>query len=74
MTIDNNIQLSEKQTLVLKLLSEGMNISEIASQMKVSRRMIDVHIHAIKKALNAKTREEAVAIGLTQHHIAGCKH
>ncbi len=61
--------LSDKQVFVLQSLAHGLNIDDIAQEMQISRRMVDVHIHAIKAALKANTREQSVAIGIKKKII-----
>ncbi len=56
--------LNERQLRVITFLSEGMNISQIAEQLGISRRMVDVYIQQIKQALQARSREQAVAIAI----------
>lgn len=61
--------LNDRQIRVLQLLIEGNNISQIADELSLSRRMVDVYIHQIKAALGATTREQAVAIAIKRKLI-----
>ena len=64
-----SVQLSETEILVMQLLADGMRISQIADQLHVSTRMIDIHIKEVRLSLGAKTREQAVAIALAKGFI-----
>ncbi len=61
--------LNDRQIRVLQLLIEGNNIGQIADELSLSRRMVDVYIHQIKALLDATTREQAVAIAIKRKLI-----
>ncbi|MBW7883632.1 MAG: response regulator transcription factor [Caldilineaceae bacterium] len=72
--------LTERERDVLALMVTGMNNSEIAEQLVVSRSTVKYHVSNILSKLQATTRTEAVAYALQQslvdypkdkHTIAG---
>jgi DNA-binding NarL/FixJ family response regulator len=56
--------LSKRQRQVLKLLSEGLSIKQIADKLKVSVRMVNLHLAAIKTKLGTKTNAQSVSKGI----------
>ncbi len=52
--------LSERETEILRLLSEGMNYRSIATQLYLSPHTVKTHIKNIYKKLHVNTRAEAV--------------
>ena len=54
--------LTTRQLEVIKHLSQGKTITQISDLLNINTRTVDVHIHEIKKSLNAKTTVEAVLI------------
>ncbi len=56
-----SLQLTNKHQLVLQYLAEGKSIQQIATDLSMSRRMIDIYIMQAKDILNARTSPEAVA-------------
>jgi DNA-binding CsgD family transcriptional regulator/tetratricopeptide (TPR) repeat protein len=67
-TRDNPAGLTERQTDVIRLLSEGLTNAEIAARLVLSVRTVDTHVGAILNKLDAKTRRDAAvrakALGL----------
>ena len=57
----NAAHLTARQLEVLGLLSQGLQNTEIAERLVVSRRTVDHHVSAILRKLDAHTRGEAVA-------------
>ena len=55
--------LSKRQRQVLKLLSEGLSNKQIADRLKVSVRMVNLHLAAIKTKLGTKTNAQSVSKG-----------
>ena len=60
-TRDNPAGLTERQTDVIRLLSEGLTNAEIAASLVLSVRTVDTHVGAILNKLDAKTRRDAAA-------------
>lgn len=55
--------LSNRQRQVLGLLSEGLTGKQIAFQLGLSRRTVNMHIAAIKKKLGSQTNAQSVSRG-----------
>jgi DNA-binding CsgD family transcriptional regulator len=60
-TKENPAGLTGRQMDVLKLLTEGLSNSEIASKLYISSKTVDHHISAILSKLNLHSRTEAAA-------------
>lgn len=56
--------LTRKENEILQLMSEGMEILEIASKLSLSVETVRVHCKHINKKLNVKDRAQAVALAL----------
>lgn len=63
-----NIELTEREQEVLRLLSEGLTNKQIASVLHLSPNTIKHHIHNLLRKLNATTRTEAVNIAI-KHNL-----
>lgn len=57
-------QLTEREMDVLELLIEGLNNSQIAERLIVSRSTVKFHVSSILSKLNVSSRTEAVAIAV----------
>ncbi len=57
----NPAGLTERQLVVLELLSEGMTNAEIADRLVVSVRTVDHHVAAVLGKLGVRSRREAAA-------------
>ncbi len=55
-------RLTERQTLCLRLASEGLSSSQIGRRLKVSARTVDDHILFACRSLGVRTRVQAVAL------------
>jgi DNA-binding CsgD family transcriptional regulator len=55
--------LTGREVDILRLLQGPMNLSEIASQLYLSRNTVTTHAQAIYRKLGAVSRSEAVRIG-----------
>jgi len=61
--------LTDKERQCLELNAKGLRNKEIAHHLKRSEATIEFHLRNARKKLNAKTREHAVLIAVTQHLI-----
>lgn len=57
-------KLTEREQQILPLLSEGLNNSEIAERLEVSRSTIRFHVSNILAKLGATSRTQAVALAV----------
>lgn len=64
--------LTERELEVLKLLVKGLNNTEIAEQLVVSRSTARFHVSNILAKLNAISRAEAVGLAV-QHKLVSCE-
>jgi DNA-binding CsgD family transcriptional regulator len=55
--------LSQRQRQVLYLLAEGLTNKQIAYKLKLSQRMVNLHLAAIKTKLGTKTNAQSVSKG-----------
>jgi LuxR family transcriptional regulator, maltose regulon positive regulatory protein len=55
--------LTDREVDVLRLLQGPTNLSEIASQLYLSRNTVKTHANAVYRELGATSRSEAVSIG-----------
>lgn len=60
--------LTQRELEVLELMVKGLNNTEIADQLIVSRSTIKFHVSSILSKLNATSRTEAVALAV-QHNL-----
>jgi NarL family two-component system response regulator LiaR len=67
-TIEASNNLTERERTVLALMSRGLNNSEIARQLGVSRSTVKTHVSNILFKLGVDSRVEAVAFAV-QHHL-----
>ncbi len=65
-----NVKLSPRELETLHWLSSGLRNDRIADKMKIAAVTVNFHMLSIKKKLNAKTREHAVALAIKQNLIA----
>ena len=63
-------KLSPRQTEVLVCLATGKTIKQTSDELGISRQMIDTHLNAVKKKVNARTKEEALALSIKNKLIA----
>jgi len=61
--------LNDRHLTVMQSLAQGKNIEQIAGDLKMSRRMIDIYIMQAKERLSAKTSVEAVVKAMKSGYI-----
>ena len=57
-------RLSDRETEILRLLAEGLGISEIAGQLYISRSTAKTHVARIYQKLGAANRAQAIVIAM----------
>jgi len=62
--------LTEREHAVLALMVKGLDSSQIAEQLIISRSTVKFHVSNILSKLQATSRTEAVAVALQHHLIA----
>ncbi len=64
--INTNVNLTEKEKLVLKLVVKGETSKAIAIEICVSERTVKAHLTNIYRKLNVNSRSEAVAMAISK--------
>ncbi len=64
-----NIRLSPREKECLLWLAAGLRTSQIAEKIGIKPVTVDMHMRNARLRLNAKTREQALAIALIEGHI-----
>jgi two-component system, NarL family, response regulator YdfI len=62
--------LTSRELEVLEMLAEGMSNRAIAARLKIARNTVKFHVAAIFLKLGARTRTEAVTLGVRQGLIS----
>lgn len=62
--------LSKRQGEVLQLMAAGFQLSAIADKLGIAKSTVNLHLAQLKKKLNAKTKEQALAIAISNEWIA----
>ncbi len=62
--------LTSREVEVLEMLAEGMSNRAIAARLKIARNTVKFHVAAILLKLGARTRTEAVTLGLRRGLIS----
>ncbi len=63
-------QLTQRQHEILSMLASGLSNKEIAGNLHLSTRTVDMHVRNIYDRLNCRTRTEAVRIALNKGLVA----
>lgn len=53
--------LSDRQRMVVELVSQGMTNVQVAAKLGISHRTVESHVHNVKAALNLSTRAQLAA-------------
>jgi DNA-binding NarL/FixJ family response regulator len=61
-----SVSLTPRQLEVLGLIAQGATDNEIAVQLVISSQTVSVHVRAIRRALGARSRSQAVALAIQQ--------
>lgn len=61
--------LTDREILILKLLTKGLENDEISREIFVSIHTVKAHVSSIIKKLNAKNRTNAVYLALKNNII-----
>lgn len=67
----SKVALTPRQLEVLKRVAQGCTDKQIARELALSPRTVEMHVAAAMRALSAKTRAEAVHAASAQGHIEG---
>jgi DNA-binding NarL/FixJ family response regulator len=62
--------LTARELEILEMMAEGMSNRAIAARLKISRHTVKFHVGAILTKLGARTRAEAVTVGVRQGLLA----
>jgi len=61
--------LSDREREVLKLLADGLTIKEIASNLKLSTKTVDVHKYNLMRKLDIHDRAELIKFAIRENLI-----
>ncbi|WP_419421496.1 helix-turn-helix transcriptional regulator (plasmid) [Legionella sp. D16C41] len=64
---DTPVRISEQQAISLKYLSRGKTAKEIAREMGISYRTVEVYIAQLKEKLECDSSKELISIYLSKH-------
>lgn len=65
-----DLNLSEREHMVLRLMSDGLSNEQIAQQLVISRNTVRHHVHNILAKLEVANRTEAVSLAVRQHLVS----
>jgi DNA-binding NarL/FixJ family response regulator len=69
-TIDEGVQLTERQREVLQLLAEGKSMKEVGSVLNLTTRTVAFHKYRIMQVLHARSNAELVRYAIKKHVLA----
>lgn len=61
--------LSKRQTEILQLLAVGYQLGGISDKLGIADSTVNLHLAQLKKKLNVKTKEQALAMALTNRWV-----
>ena len=62
--------LTTREVEVLRLMARGQTNKQVAAQLKISEHTAKFHVSSVLSKLGARTRTEAVTIGMTRGLVA----
>ena len=62
--------LTKREVEVLRLMARGQTNKQVAAQLKISEHTAKFHVSSVLSKLGARTRTEAVTIGMTRGLVA----
>jgi DNA-binding NarL/FixJ family response regulator len=62
-------QLSQRETEIMELVSEGLTNHEIAERLFLSEETVKTHVKTLFEKLHARSRAHAVALAIRNHVI-----
>jgi DNA-binding NarL/FixJ family response regulator len=62
--------LTARELEILEMMAEGLSNRAIAARLKISRHTVKFHVGAILTRLGARSRAEAVTVGVRQGLLA----
>lgn len=65
----SNTELTKREIVILKLIAKGFNNFEIADVIHISYHTVKVHVSAILRKFNVKTRTQAVICAITRGYL-----
>ena len=63
-------ELTAREVEVLRLMARGQRNKQLAAQLKISEHTAKFHVSSVLAKLGARTRTEAVTIGMTRGLVA----
>jgi DNA-binding NarL/FixJ family response regulator len=63
-------ELTGREVEVLRLMARGQRNKQLAAQLKISEHTVKFHVSSVLAKLGARTRTEAVTIGMTRGLVA----
>ena len=64
---DIPVRISEQQAICLKHLSQGKSAKEIAREMDISYRTVEVYIAQLKEKLECDSSKDLISLYLSKH-------